>query len=76
LQFSLQAAASPETFGYTLVRCEGVDWINLALNGTHWWAVVNSAVNLRVLTGRTTVVFSERALPHAVSGIITRQSSF
>jgi hypothetical protein len=30
------------------VRCEGKDWINVALNREWWRAVVNALMNLRV----------------------------
>jgi hypothetical protein len=28
---------------------EGVDWIHLAQDSDHWWAVVNTVMNLRVV---------------------------
>jgi hypothetical protein len=30
------------------VRWEGMDWIHLAQDRDQWWAVVNTAMNLRV----------------------------
>jgi hypothetical protein len=27
---------------------EGVDWMHLAQDGPHWWALVNTVMNLRV----------------------------
>jgi hypothetical protein len=30
------------------IGCEGVDWIKLAQNKDQCWAVVNTAVNLRI----------------------------
>jgi hypothetical protein len=31
------------------IRCEGVNWIRLAEDRIHWWAVVNMVMNLWVL---------------------------
>jgi hypothetical protein len=31
------------------IRCEGVDWTQLAQDRVHWWAVVNKILNLPVL---------------------------
>jgi len=30
------------------VRCEGMDWIDLAKDRGMWWALVNAVINLRV----------------------------
>jgi hypothetical protein len=30
------------------VRCEDMDWINLAQDRDRWWALVNAVMNLRV----------------------------
>jgi hypothetical protein len=30
------------------LMCKGVDWIHLAQKTVHWWAVLNTAMNLRV----------------------------
>ena len=30
------------------VRCEDMDWIDLARDGDSWWAVVSAVMNLRV----------------------------
>jgi hypothetical protein len=46
IQLSLQAA-SPETFVYTLVRCENVDWIHLAQDSVQWRDLVNTVMNFR-----------------------------
>jgi hypothetical protein len=32
---------------------ESVDWIQLALDRDQWWALVNTAMNLRVLAPRS-----------------------
>jgi hypothetical protein len=32
--------------GIQEVRCDGVDWIQLALNRVYWQVVVNTVVNL------------------------------
>jgi hypothetical protein len=29
--------------------CEGMDWIRLALDRIHWWALVNTVVDLKAL---------------------------
>jgi hypothetical protein len=31
------------------IGCEGVDWIHLAQVRDHWWAFINTVMNLRVL---------------------------
>jgi hypothetical protein len=31
------------------VRCGGMDWIDLSQNRERWWALVNAAMNFRVL---------------------------
>jgi len=30
------------------VRCEGMDWIDLAQDKDRWWALVNAVMNIRV----------------------------
>jgi len=30
------------------VECEGMDWIDLAMNRDSWWALVNAVMNLQV----------------------------
>jgi hypothetical protein len=31
-----------------LIGCEAVDWIRLVQDGTLWWALVKTAVNIHV----------------------------
>jgi hypothetical protein len=58
---------------------EGVDWIHLDQEGVHWWAVVNTVMNLWVpwkagnfLTSWVTVNFSRSTLPLGVSWLVRR----
>jgi hypothetical protein len=30
------------------IRCDEVDWIHLAQDMDHWWALVSTAINVRV----------------------------
>jgi hypothetical protein len=53
---------------------ERVDWIHLAQERGHWWAVVNTVMNLPVppragnfMTSFVTTGFSKRTLLHGVS---------
>jgi hypothetical protein len=32
----------------TLIKCEVMDWTNLARDRVQWWAVVNMVMNLRI----------------------------
>jgi hypothetical protein len=31
------------------VKCEGMDWINVAQDRDSWWALMNAVMNLQVL---------------------------
>jgi hypothetical protein len=30
------------------IRCEDIDWIHMAQDRVHWWALVNMVMNLQV----------------------------
>jgi hypothetical protein len=56
------------------LRCEGMDWIDVAQDRDRWWALVNAVTNLRVvrnagnfLTSGEHISFSRRTLLHEVS---------